>query len=439
MSEDNASGITPPSAGPLWGIGARLSIMMALQYGIMGSWWVLISRYLLGTLKYSPTQAACIGSVVAVASLFAPFIARWVDTRARAERFLAGCHLLGGLLVYSYVHIRCYWLFLIVSFFYAMCFVPTLSLTNTIAMRHFPADKFAWVRMWGVVGWIGVAWMVKLCMSVPRIHVPYLFNDLPDGLGLAVMFQLCALFSWGLGLYAFFLPSTPPVETDEPKEYHPLEAFKLLRNPRMANTMIVAFILTTGMSLYFFSTGPFLSHLGVADSAIATRMSVAQWAELFIAALLPLSIMRFGYRFSIALGILAWATRYFIFAATDNLTIITAAIALHGVCYAFYFMASYQYVDLIADPDKRVNAQTLFNVVVIGVGSVFGKQLGGLLFNLFIKTEAVKAGEAQPRFDCVFLIAGVLCMIGLVYFLITFSPPPSKEKESTQSNGNATT
>jgi MFS family permease len=53
--------------------------------------------------------------------------------------------------------------------------------------------------------------------------------------------------------------------------------------------------------------------------------------------------------------------------------------ALHGVCYAFFFAASYIYVDRIAPADVRHSAQTIFGMLILGVGPVLGGWFSGVL------------------------------------------------------------
>jgi MFS family permease len=57
--------------------------------------------------------------------------------------------------------------------------------------------------------------------------------------------------------------------------------------------------------------------------------------------------------------------------------------ALHGLCYACFFASAFMYVDRIADVDIRNSAQTVFGIIILGVGPVFAGPFLGLLGNIF--------------------------------------------------------
>jgi MFS family permease len=80
----------------------------------------------------------------------------------------------------------------------------------------------------------------------------------------------------------------------------------------------------------------------------------------------------------------AWALRYALFAIGDGGTGLWAVylgVALHGVCYDFFFVAGAIYVGTIATP-KGVNAQAqgMLTLFTYGVGMLLGSQIGALLY-----------------------------------------------------------
>src|SRR5205085_1222010 len=77
-----------------------------------------------------------------------------------------------------------------------------------------------------------------------------------------------------------------------------------------------------------------------------------------------------GYRGVLALGILAYVARFAIFASTASPVLIIAAQALHGLCYGCFFAGSYLYVEKIAPADIRHSAQTVFGIMILGLGPV---------------------------------------------------------------------
>jgi MFS family permease len=56
---------------------------------------------------------------------------------------------------------------------------------------------------------------------------------------------------------------------------------------------------------------------------------------------------------------------------------------LHGLCYACFFASAFMYVDRIADDDIRNSAQTVFGIIILGVGPMIAGPFLGLLGNVF--------------------------------------------------------
>ena len=54
--------------------------------------------------------------------------------------------------------------------------------------------------------------------------------------------------------------------------------------------------------VYFLQTPPFLSHLGLLDSQIGPAMTIGQFSEILVMAVLGLMLARLGFRTVIAIG-----------------------------------------------------------------------------------------------------------------------------------------
>jgi MFS family permease len=63
--------------------------------------------------------------------------------------------------------------------------------------------------------------------------------------------------------------------------------------------------------------------------------------------------------------------------------VIVASQFLHGFCYACFFAVGYIYVDRIAPDDVRHSAQTVFGIVILGVGPVVAAPLLSYLSTIF--------------------------------------------------------
>ena len=136
--------------------------------------------------------------------------------------------------------------------------------------------------------------------------------------------------------------------------------------------------------IYFLQTGPFLSSIGIKDSAIGPAMTIGQFAEILTMAYLGFFLKRLGFKKVIAIGIMAYFARYAIF-GTSFLPawVMVVSQAFHGFCFAFFFAAGFIYVDKLADDDVRHSAQTVFGIIIFGGGPVVGGWLSGYLQNMY--------------------------------------------------------
>ncbi len=366
-------------------IHTRLSSMMFLQYVVWGIWLPILARYLQasteeGGLGFTPGQVGWIlGLAGSVGAISGPFIAGQIaDRYFSAERFLAVLLVLGGLLKIWTSFQTTFTAWLLLSVAYSVVYTPTLALTNSLAFSHLdrPSHQFPAVRVWGTIGWIAASWLFPLFWLLSDVRLSWLppfytGTELPD-----VTHRLVHSLVWsgvislGYAVYALFLPHTPP-KANAVERLAFTQAFALLKHRSFAVLVIASLPISVIHQIYFMQTAPFFSSLGVKDSLIGPAMTIGQFAEIAVMMATGWLLQRFGFRWVIVLGALAYFVRYAIF-ATDSLPtgVIIASQFLHGLCYACFFAAAYIYVDRVASPEARHSAQTVFGIIILGVGPV---------------------------------------------------------------------
>lgn len=380
-------------------IKSRLGMMMFLQYAVWGFWLPILARYLqaspdVGGLGFTPGQVGWIlGLAGSIGAVTAPFIAgQLADRRFSTEKFLAVLLLVGGLIKWYTSTQTTFEAWLVLSILYSIVYQPTLALTNSLAFAHLDdADReFPRVRVWGTIGWIAASWIFPMVW----LQTGLTLQALPPFLaGTEVADATARLvdalkFSGGLSIlyagFCFLLPHTPPKrEGVEPLAF--AKAFALMKRPSFALLVLASLPIAVIHQIYFMQTAPFFSDvLGLKDSQIGPAMTVGQFAEIAVMAALGMMIKSLGFRITIALGGFAYVLRYAVFGTVDlPVELIIASQALHGFCYACFFAAAFIYVDRIAPKDVRNSAQTVFGIIILGLGPVIAAPFLGFLSTVF--------------------------------------------------------
>lgn len=384
-SSSNSSGIT-----------SLLSIMMFLQFFTWGAWFATLAAALdehaLGAIIGPAYESA------PIAAIFAPlFLGLIADRLFASEKVMAILMLVGGALMMGIPYVGSQgeegsgllvWLIL----GHMLCYMPTLGLSNTIAFTHIPdQNQFPKIRVWGTIGWI-VAGLV-----VGGLGWTSTFN----------IFWLGAGSSIALGLFCFALPHTPPPLKGKPMDLRSLfmvDAFKLLADWNFLIFAICSTLICAPLAYYYGVTSTYLNQVGFAQAA--ATMTIGQMSEIVFMLMIPLLFRKLGVKMMILIGMAAWAVRYVLFAfgAPDQVTwMLLLAVALHGICYDFFFVTGFMYTDKKAPESIRGQAQSLLVFLTQGIGMFFGFRIafGGSLFGIPLNWTVGDYGKQVDSADYV--------------------------------------
>lgn len=399
----------------------RLSIMMFFQFFIWGAWYTSVAVYMtelgMKDLTHWPY------TVNPVAAIVAPFFLGLIADRYFAtERVLGVLHILGGLILFATPQASASpVLFIVLLLAYNLCYMPTLGLANSLAFHHIENQEkqFPVIRVFGTIGWI-----------VAGLFISFMLGKITGQIAEKTPMPLytAGAASVLLGLFSFSLPHTPPKGAGQKvslRSIAGLDALEVLGSKPFYVFLICSFLICIPLAAYYNFTQLYLQASGFQN--IAGTQTLGQMSEVIFMLLMPLFFARLGVKKMLLVGMLAWVLRYALFAlgAPESVSwMIIVGIALHGICYDFFFVTGQIYVDKKSNDKIRGQAQGFLVLVTYGLGMLIGAQIAGTTYNNFLKdADALTAMQWQQFW---WLPAG-FALVVMVIFALFF-----KDEESVR-------
>ncbi len=388
----------------------QLSSMMFLQFFIWGAWFVTLGTFLGANLSAVDGQIAQAFSTQSWGAIIAPFIIGLIaDRYFNAERILGVLHLVGALFLFYMSQSTDFHAFYPLVLGYMVMYMPTLALVNSVSFYQMkdPAKEFSYVRVWGTVGWI-----------VAGQAISYVFGwDAESAISSGLLkntFLMASVASLILAILSFTLPATPP-KLDKSQKINikailGLDALKLLGDRNFLVFFLSSVLICIPLAFYYQYTNPFLVESGVENAT--GKMTLGQMSEVAFMLLLPIFFTKFGFKKTILVGMLAWVLRYILFAygnAGELSFMFIIGIALHGICYDFFFVSGQIYTDSKAGEKIKSAAQGLITLATYGVGMLIGFWTAGKIAEKY-------SGDWQSIWMFPAIFAGIVALIFLLSF-----------------------
>jgi nucleoside transporter len=389
----------------------QLSVMMFMEFFIWGGWFVTMGTYLFTQLHTSGTQVSLAYLTQSIGAIIAPFIIGIIaDRYMSAQKILGILHLAGAVLLWLASRAADFDSFFPYVLIYMVLFMPTLALVNSVSFRQMtnPSKEFPIIRTLGTIGWIAAAFIISKLQWDAKGQEIKLSNT----------FLMAAGVSAFLGLFSFTLPSTPPLKKGQKisaAEIMGLDAIRLLKNKSYLVFFLASIAICVPLAFYYNFTNSYLNEIGVANSA--RTQAFGQASEVIFMILMPLFFIRLGVKKMLAIGMLAWVTRYVLFAYGNidaGYWMVLGGIILHGICYDFFFVTGQIYTDNLAGERFKSAAQGFITLATYGIGMLIGSLISGPI------VDAYKVNDKLHDWKMIWLIPAGIAAVVLILFMLFF-------------------
>ena len=374
----------------------RLTLMSFLQFFVWGAWLITIANYWFGTKQWSGAEFGAIFSTLGLSSIVMPAITGIIaDKWVNAEKLYGVLHILGGLALCYIPQVEDPTTFYYVIFAAMICYMPTISLSNSVAYNILKNNNydvvkvFPPIRVWGTIGFIAAMWITNLTGNKASVN----------------MFYLSAFAAFVLGVYSFTLPKCPPQklisEDASFVQKFGLSAFKLFGTYKLALFFIFSMFLGGALQLTNMYGDVYLSEFSkvpeYADSFVVKYstiiMSISQISETLFILAIPFFLKRFGIKQVMLISMLAWVLRFGLFAygnPVDGLWMIIMSCIVYGMAFDFFNISGSLFIETTTDSSIRSSAQGLFMMMSNGFGAFFGGIISGIVIDNFFTNNGVR-------------------------------------------------
>lgn len=403
------------------GIKFRLTILSFFQFFVWGAWLITIGTYCFNAKGWTGAQFGAIFSTLALSSLFMPTITgiiadRWMN----AERLYGILQICYGLILFYVPQVNDPDTLYTVIFAAMICYMPTISLSNSIAYSILKNNKydvvkvFPPIRVWGTIGFIVAMWTTNLTGSKANAN----------------QFIIAAVAAIVLGIYAFTLPKCPPQKSSSKNasliEQLGLSSFKLFGNLKMALFFLFSMCLGGALQLTNMYGDSFLSDFGnmpeYANSLVVKYstiiMSISQISETLFILTIPFFLKRFGIKKVMLFSMLAWVLRFGLFGfgnPAEGLWMIILSCIVYGMAFDFFNISGSLFIETNTDSSIRSSAQGLFMMMTNGVGAYLGSKISGYVIDTYFTVE----GGAK-NWHGIWVSFAVYSLIVAVLFAVLF-------------------
>ncbi len=401
----------------------RLIVMNFLQFFIWGSWLCTIGLYMSlpveeGGLAFDESLVGRVFALSGIASLIMPAIIGMIaDKWFRAERLMGILHLVGAAALFYAAFSTEYTDFRNAMLINMLAYMPTLSLSYTVA--YYAIDKakldrvkdYPPVRVWGTVGFIAAMWIDN-------------YTGFSGNNGQLIMAGIAAVV---MGLYCFTLPACPPENKLAGKGLMSklgLDALVLFKNYRTAVFLIFAFLLGAALQITNMYGVPFLDSFKVDHpDAWAVRnavvlSSLSQVSETLFILAIPFFMKRFGIKRVMLISFAAWVLRFGFFAIGEPggvmAIFLLLSMVVYGMAFDFFNISGSLFIADEAPDAIKGSAQGVFMMMTNGLGSIAGGMGAGWVIGHYSNADGIVTNWQA----CWTIFAAYALVVGILFAIV---------------------
>jgi len=388
--------------------------MMFFQYMMYAVWWVPLAAYLTN-LEVGANQKALILSSMAIGCMVSPLIGMLADRFFAAQKVLATLNFVNAAMLFlagTTNNPKMLFLYLLLTM---MAYMPSWSLTSSIAMVHIPSVDFPKIRVFGSIGWVasgifGFIFMQFLNIDFDGTNIPFYCGS-------------------GVSLFAAFanltLPDTPPLANN--KSWKLIDAFglgsiQLIKERNFLVFIIFSFLSMIPFAMYYSYFSEFLLSINIKYISITINWGIL--AEMGFLLLVPISIKKLGLRKTMLIGLMTLTFRYLTFyfgGVVDQPWLYYIGILVHGLIFGFFYVGGQIYIDDKAPKQLKSQAQGFIFLITFGVGLLVGNFLSARLIEYFKVQD-------EYNWDAVWKITALFTLGLLIGFIFLFKKIDQERK-----------
>jgi len=395
----------------------KLSSMMFLQFMILPVWFIPMFPYIAKMAPEGSNLPMLCGMIMGFGALASPLFGMFADRHMNSEKVLALCNFASAaLLGYAYT-VRDPKILFITLLLVMVFYMPTWSLTATIAMKNSTTEAFPQIRVFGTLGWVASAVFSLAGTKVFNIQnfdtTPYIFLGGAIGAVLA-------------GALAFILPATEPPAKGQPASVVDalgLRALVLLKRPDFLVFSVLILLAMVPFQWYNVYNSLYLQERGY--QYLTGVMNLGQVLELVFMLLIPIILKKAGYKWGMVLGLLALVFRYGMFylgASQELQTCDFAGILIHGLIFGMLIVGSQMYVDAAAPAELRGQAQGFIGLIMFSLGTFCSNYVFDIVITKNEVRDAVTNAVSRHNWEQPFVIALGISLALAVLMALAFKP-----------------